>query len=161
MKTYSQLKEQVLEENLTTSVNKAKNTATNFVLGTPTPLPRDPDILGSTSAPTKTQRQGGVLGKDGMASQATSQVKNIVSNNRGVIGAGLAGAVALAGITGLLKARQGRRDNAPQTASTPVNLQTTKIDTPGSVGVADKRISPPPTSFSPRKPIDNRDPTRN
>jgi len=161
MKTYSQLKEQVLEENLKTSVNKARNTATNFVLGTPTPLPRDPDILGSTSAPTKTQRQGGLLGKDGIATQATDQVKNIVSNNRGVIGAGLAGAVALAGITGLLKARQGRRDNAPQTASTPVNLQTTKISAPGSVGVADKRISPPPTSFSPRKPIDNRDPTRN
>ena len=161
MKTYSQLKEQVLEENLKTSVNKARNTATNFVLGTPTPLPRDPDILGSTSAPTKTQRQGGLLGKDGIATQATDQVKNIVSNNRGVIGAGLAGAVALAGITGLLKARQGRGDNAPQIASTPVNLQTTKIDTPGSVGVADKRISPPPTSFSPRKPIDNRDPTRN
>lgn len=156
MKTYSQLKEEVLNENTMTTVNKARNTATNFVFGTPTPLPRDPDILGSTSAPTKTQRQGGVFGKDG----TTDQVKKFVSNNRGIIGTGLAGAVALAGIAGLFKARQGRRDNAPQTASTPVNLQTTKISAPGTVGVADKRISPPPTSFSPRKPIDNRDPTR-
>ena len=154
MKTYNQLKEQVLEEN---AVNKAKN----FVLGTPTPLPRDPDILGSTSGPTKTQRQGGLLGRGGTANQVKNNVGNFASNNRGMIGAGLAGAVALAGITGLLKARQGKRDNAPQTASTPANLQTTKVSAPGSVGVANKRISPPPTSFSPRKPIDNRDPTRN
>ena len=161
MKTYSQLKEQVLDKNTMTTVNKAKNTATNFVFGTPTPLPRDPDILGSTSAPTKTQRQGGFLGKDGFADQVSTNAGNFVSNNRGMIGTGLAGVVALAGIAGLLKPRQGRRDNAPQTASTPVNLQTTKISAPGTVGVADKRISPPPTSFSPRKPIDNRDPTRN
>ena len=161
MKTYSQLKEEVLNENTMTTVNKARNTATNFVFGTPTPLPRDPDILGSTSAPTKTQRQGGLLGRGGTANQVKNNVGNFASNNRGMIGAGLAGAVALAGIAGLFKARQGRRDNAPQTASTPVNLQTTKISAPGTVGVADKRISPPPTSFSARKPIDNRDPTRN
>lgn len=145
MKTYSQLKEQVLEENLMEPIK-------NVVLGTPTPSPiRRPDTFGDTVV-----RQGGIYGQGGTA----DQIKGFVSNNRGIIGTGLAGAVALAGITGLLKARQGRRDNAPQTASTPVNLQTTKISAPGTVGVADKRISPPPTSFSPRKPIDNRDPTR-
>lgn len=130
MKTYSQLKEEVLKE---------------YDFATP-----NQKFMSRTINP--------IVGK---FRQAGDAFKDFAGNNRGVIGAGLAGAVALAGITGLLKARQGRGDNAPQTASTPVNLQTTKISAPGSVGVADKRISPPPTSFSPRKPIDNRDPTRN
>ena len=157
MKTYKELKEQVLEENTATKETSFVDKTKTAIMGTPI---SDYSKYGMYSAASYGKTQGGFLGKGGTVDQVKKNVGNFVSNNRGIIGAGLAGTIALAGITGLLKARQGRRDNAPQTASTPVNLQTTKISAPGTVGVADKRISPPPTSFSPRKPIDNRDPTR-
>ena len=157
MKTYKELKEQVLEENTATKETSFVDKTKTAIMGTPI---SDYSKYGMYSSASYGKTQGGLLGKGGTADQVKKNVGNFVSNNRGIIGAGLAGTIALAGITGLLKARQGRRDNAPQTASTPVNLQTTKISAPGTVGVADKRISPPPTSFSPRKPIDNRDPTR-
>lgn len=158
MKTYKDLKEEVLNENTATNQSSFVDRTKTAIMGTPT---SDYSKYGMYSAASYGKTQGGLLGKGGTVDQAKKNVGNFASNNRGMIGAGLAGAVALAGITGLLKARQGKRDNAPQSASTPVNLQTTKMSAPGSVGVADKRISPPPTSFSPRKPIDNRDPTRN
>ena len=157
MKTYKELKEEVLKENTATKETSFLDRAKTAIRGTPT---SDYSKYGMYSAASYGKTQGGLLGKGGTVDQAKKNVGNFASNNRGMIGAGLAGAVALAGITGLLKARQGKRDNAPQTASTPATPQTTKVSAPGSVGVANKRISPPPASFSPRKPIDNRDPTR-
>lgn len=153
MKTYKELKEQVLEENLMTSVNKSKNAATNFFMGTQTNLARDPDIIGSTSGPTKTERQGGVFGKGGLASQGMDFFKN----NKGTIGAVGAGVVGLGLLTGLIRGRQGRRDNAPQSGTVPApNLQQTTVSAPGTVGTPTERISRAVTQISPVKPIDNR-----
>lgn len=157
MKTYSQLKEEVLNENTATNKPSVVDRTKKAIMGTPT---SDYSRYGMYSAASYGKTQGGLLGKGGTVDQVKKGVGNVVGNNMGLIGVGAAGLIGAAGLLGLLNKRRGRRDNQPQTASKSVNLQTTKVAAPTSVGVADKRISPPPTSFSPRKPIDNRDPTR-
>ena len=159
MKTYSQLKEEVLNERDFSTTNEPSfvDRTKTAIMGKPI---SDYSKYGMYSKASFGKTQGGLLGKGGTVDQVKKGVGNVVSNNMGLIGVGAAGLIGAAGLLGLLSKRRGRRDNQPQTASTPVNLQTTKISAPGTVGVADKRISPPPTSFSPRKPIDNRDPTR-
>ena len=153
MKTYKELKEQVLEENLMTSVNKSKNTATNFVMGTPTNLPRDPDIIGSTSGPTKTERQGGVFGKGG----TSSQVGNLIKNNKGLIGGLAVGALGLASLAGIFRPRAPKEVSTKGTVPSP-DLQVTKAtDAPTTLGVPVKRVSHAAKRIDPSvKPIDNR-----
>ena len=147
MKTYKELKEQVLEENLMTST---KNAATNFFMGTASPVAKKGQTpRGSTNM----ARQGGIMGQGGLASQGMDYFKN----NKGTIGAVGAGVVGLGLLTGLIRGRQGRRDNAPQSGTVPApNLQQTTVSAPGTVGTPTERISRAVTQISPVKPIDNR-----
>ena len=140
MKTYKELKEQVLEENFMEPV-------TNMVLGT------KPSFAPTDSMYKNYSRQGGILGKGGLASQGMDYFKK----NKGMIGAVGAGVVGLGLLTGLIRGRQGRRDNAPQGGTVPApNLQQTTVSAPSSVGTPTERISRAVTQISPVKPIDNR-----
>ena len=143
MKTYKELKEQVLEENFMEPV-------TNMVFGTMSPVAKKGQtVRGSTNM----ARQGGVFGKGGLASQGMDYFKK----NKGMIGAVGAGVVGLGLLTGFLRGRQGRRDNAPQGGTVPApNLQQTTVSAPSSVGTPTERISRAVTQISPVKPIDNR-----
>lgn len=149
MKTYKELKEQVLEENLMTST---KNAATNFVMGTMSPVAKKGQTpRGSTNM----ARQGGIMGQGG----TVSQVGNFAKANKGMLGAVGAGVVGLGLLTGLIRGRQGNRDNAPQKASTPPpSLSVTQAKEPDiAVGVPATRVSKAVRRIDPSvKPIDNR-----
>ena len=133
MKTYKQLKEEALDENVMEPV-------TNFVLGTPTPK-------GGSLV-----RQGGIMGQGGYASQGMDFLKN----NKGLLGAGLAGTVALAGIAGLLKTRQSRQ-TSPRGEIPAPNLQSTQAATTAPVGTPIQRVTRAVQKIDPNvKPIDNR-----
>ena len=142
MKTYKELKEQVLEENFMEPV-------TNMVLGT------KPSFAPTDSMYKNYSRQGGIMGKGGLASQGMDYFKK----NKGMIGAVGAGVVGLGLLTGFLRGRQGRRDNAAQKASTPPpSLSVTQAKEPDiAVGVPATRISKAVRRIDPSvKPIDNR-----
>ena len=146
MKTYKELKEQVLEEDIKTS-------ATNAILGKPSEhqfRPNDPDAMYKDYS-----RQGGLLGTGGTASKFGKFAKN----NKGMLGAVGAGVVGLGLLTGLIRGRQGNRDNAPQRASTPPpSLSVTQAKEPDiAVGVPATRVSKAVRRIDPSvKPIDNR-----
>ena len=126
MKTYKELKEQVINE---------RDFAT----------PRQ-EFMSKTINP--------VMGK---ARSGLAKVGDFAKNNKGMIGAVGAGVVGLGLLTGLIRGRQGRRDNAPQGGTVPApNLQQTTVSAPSSVGTPTKRISRAVTQISPVKPIDNR-----
>jgi hypothetical protein len=169
MKTYSQLKEEVLNEDgafFTANVNKDGfvKTATNepsfvdrtktAIMGKPT---SDYSRYGMYSKASYGKTQGGLLGKGGTVDQVKKGVGNVVSNNMGLIGVGTAGLIGAAGLLGLLNKRRGRRDNQPQTTAPTVNLKTTKVAAPGSVGNPNERITRAPQRFDSNvRPIDNR-----
>lgn len=142
MKTYKKLKEEALDENTMEPV-------TNFVLGTMSPVAKKGQtVRGSTNM----ARQGGVFGKGGYASQGMDFLKN----NKGLLGAGLAGTVALAGIAGLLKTRQSRQ-TSPRGEIPAPNLQSTQAATTAPVGTPAQRVTRAVQKIDPNvKPIDNR-----
>ena len=145
MKTYKELKEQVLEENRMEPV-------TNFFMGTVSPVAKKGQTpRGSTNM----ARQGGIMGQGG----TVSQVGNFAKANKGMLGAVGAGVVGLGLLTGLIRGRQGNRDNAPQRASTPTpSLSVTQAKEPDiAVGVPATRVSKAVRRIDPSvKPIDNR-----
>jgi len=148
MKTYKELKEQVLEENFMEPV-------TNMVLGKPVSNKPPADVARQSAGYDygPDTKRGGVFGKGGLASQGMDYFKK----NKGMIGAVGAGVVGLGLLTGLIRGRQGRRDNAPQGGTVPApNLQQTTVSAPSSVGTPTERISRAVTQISPVKPIDNR-----
>jgi hypothetical protein len=144
MKTYKELKEQVLEENL-------MNTAQNAVMGT------KPQFAPTDSMYKNYSRQGGVFGQGGLASQGMGLLKN----NKGLIGAGLAGVAGVGLLTGLIRQRQGRRDNSAQSSPIPApNIKQTTVNAPGSVGIPSQRVNRAVQQIEPKKPIDNRTTSR-
>jgi len=142
MKTYKQLKEEALNENTMEPV-------TNFVLGTMSPVAKKGQtVRGSTNM----ARQGGIMGQGGYASQGMDFLKN----NKGLLGAGLAGTVALAGIAGLLKTRQSPQ-TSPRGGIPAPNLQSTQAATTAPVGTPTQRVTRAVQKIDPNvKPIDNR-----
>lgn len=150
MKTYKELKEQVLEENTATNEPSFVDRTKTAIMGKPI---SDYSKYGMYSASSYGKNQGGFFGKGGLASQGIDYFKK----NKGTIGAVGAGVVGLGLLTGLIRGRQGRRDNAPQSGTVPApNLQQTTVSAPGTVGTPTERISRAVTQISPVKPIDNR-----
>ena len=142
MKTYKQLKEEALNENIMEPI-------TNFVLGTPSPAAKKGQTPRGSSNIT---RQGGIMGQGGYVSQGMDFLKN----NKGLLGAGLAGTVALAGIAGLLKTRQSRQ-TSPRGGIPAPNLQSTQAATTAPVGTPTQRVTRAVQKIDPNvKPIDNR-----
>lgn len=145
MKTYRELKEQVLNENL-------MNTAQNAVMGT------QPQFAPTDSRYKDYSRQGGVFGQGGLASQGMGFLKN----NKGMLGAVGAGVAGLGILTGILRQRQRNRDNAPQGGPIPApNIKQTTVNAPGSVGTPSQRVNRAVQQISPVKPIDNRTSMKN
>jgi len=152
MKTYKELKEQVLEENTATNNPSFVDRAKTVIMGKPI---SDYSKYGMYSASSYGKNQGGIMGKGGLASQGMDYFKN----NKGMLGAVGAGVVGLGLLTGLIRGRQGRRDNAPQKASTPPpSLSVTQAKEPDiAVGVPATRVSKAVRRIDPSvKPIDNR-----
>jgi hypothetical protein len=130
MKTYSQLKEEVLNE---------------YDFATP-----NQELMSKTINPVV--RKVGEVG---------TAAKGFMDKNMGLIGVGAAGLIGAAGLLGLLSKRRGRRDNQPQTTVPTVNLKTTQVAAPGSVGNPNKQITRAPQRFDSNvRPIDNRSSTR-
>lgn len=128
MKTYKELKEQVINE---------QDFAT----------PRQ-EFMSKTINP--------VMGK---ARSGLAKVGDFAKANKGMLGAVGAGVVGLGLLTGLIRGRQGNRDNAPQKASTPPpSLSVTQAKEPDiAVGVPATRVSKAVRRIDPSvKPIDNR-----
>jgi hypothetical protein len=106
------------------------------------------------------------LGKGGTVSTTSKNNKgmlgalgNFAKNNKGMLGAVGAGVVGLGLLTGLIRGRQGIRDNAPQRASTPPpSLSVTQAKEPDiAVGIPATRVSKAVRRIDPSvKPIDNR-----
>lgn len=147
MKTYKQLKEEALDENFMEPV-------TNFVLGKPVSNKPPADVARQSAGYDygPDTRRGGVFGKGGYASQGMDFLKN----NKGLLGAGLAGTVALAGIAGLLKTRQSRQ-TSPRGGIPAPNLQSTQAATTAPVGTPTQRVTRAVQKIDPNvKPIDNR-----
>lgn len=148
MKTYRELKEQVLEENLMEPV-------TNFVMGTMSPVAKKGQTVRGSS---NMERQGGIMGQGGLASQGMGLLKN----NKGMLGAVGAGVAGLGILTGILRQRQRNRDNAPQGGPIPApNIKQTTVNAPGSVGTPSQRVNRAVQQISPVKPIDNRTSMKN
>lgn len=143
MKTYKELKEQVLEENLMTSTK-------NAILGKPSEpfRPNDPNAIYKDYS-----RQGGVFGKGGTA----SQVGNLIKNNKGLVGGLAVGALGLASLAGIFRSRAPKEVSTKGTVPSP-DLQVTKAtDAPTTLGVPVKRVSHAAKKIDPSvKPIDNR-----
>jgi len=144
MKTYKELKEQVLEENLKTS-------ATNAILGKPSEhqfRPNDPNAIYKDYS-----RQGGLLGTGG----TVSQVGNVIKNNKGLVGGLAVGALGLASLAGIFRSKAPKEVSTKGTVPSP-DLQVTKAtDAPTTLGVPVKRVSHAAKKIDPSvKPIDNR-----